>query len=231
MKEINKLFKKYGFELNDLQVSQFQKYYDMLIETNKVLNLTAITEEKEVMIKHFLDSVLPANEIENSLKIVDVGTGAGFPAIPLKILRSDLQVYMVDSLNKRVNFLNQVIDGLKLDKIQAFHSRAEDFAKNNREKFDVAVARAVASLDTLVEYLLPLIKVGGCALIYKSSKLQEEMQNAQKAIEVLGGKVEKVLSFQLEEEMERNVLVVKKIKQTPMKYPRDKNKPRLNPIK
>ena len=185
-----------------------------------------------VLIKHFLDSVLPERLIPQNATIVDVGTGAGFPALPLKIVRPDLKVCLVDSLNKRINFLNAVCDQLKLEGVTAVHSRAEDFAKNNREKFDVAVARAVAQLNTLAEYLLPLVKVGGVAVIYKSSKLEEELKDAKKAIEILGAKVEKIERFVVDEEnLERNVLVLKKVKNSPNKYPRDKNKPKLDPIK
>ncbi len=233
MKEICKnLFKKHNIELNDAQLEAFEKFFEMLVETNKVLNLTAITEPNEVALKHFLDSVLPYELFEKDAKVVDVGTGAGFPAIPLKILRPDLQFELVDSLQKRVNFLENVIKNLNLPKISAIHSRAEDFANKNREKFDYAVARAVAPLNTLVEYLLPLVKFGGCAIIYKSAKLQQEMADAKKAIEILGAKVEKIQNFSLEEnDMERNILILRKVKSTPAKYPRDKNKPKLSPIK
>ncbi len=230
MKNLKKVFEKYGISLSEEQETQFDKYFSMLIETNKVLNLTAITEEQEVLIKHFLDSALPFAYIPQNSKVVDVGSGAGFPALPLKIVRPDLNVCMVDSLNKRINFLSNVISELKLKDATAVHSRAEDFAKENREKFDVAVARAVASLNTLVEYLLPLIKVGGIAVIYKSSKLQEEIEVAKKAIAVLGGKITEVVNFVIEESLERNVLIIKKIGKTPPKYPRDKNKPKLMPI-
>lgn len=232
MKNLEILFKKYGIELSNEQQMQFDKYFSMLVETNKVLNLTAITEEDEVAVKHFLDSVLPYKCFPKNATVVDVGSGAGFPAIPLKIVRSDLEICMVDSLNKRINFLNEVISQLQLSKATAQHFRAEDFAKDNREKFDVAVARAVASLDTLVEYLLPLVKVGGLAIIYKSSKLQEELDAAKRAISVLGAKVERVEKFVIEEgNLERNVLILKKISKTPPKYPRDKNKPKLDPIR
>ena len=171
MKNLKQTFEKYGINLSKTQENQFDKYFSMLIETNKVLNLTAITEENEVLIKHFLDSAIPEKFIPKNSKVIDIGSGAGFPALPLKIVRDDLDITMVDSLNKRVNFLNEVINELNLQKTYAFHSRAEDFAKENREKYDVAVARAVASLDTLVEYLLPFVKVGGIAVIYKSTPL------------------------------------------------------------
>lgn len=229
MKNLKKIFEKYKIILNNEQENQFDKYFHLLVETNKVLNLTAITEENEVLLKHFLDSVLPIEKFEKNSSIIDVGTGAGFPAIPLKIVRNDLEVCMVDSLNKRINFLNDVIMQLNLEKITANHARAEDFAKLNREKFDYAVARAVAPLNTLVEYLLPFIKIGGKAVIYKSTKLEEELSVAKKAIEVLGGRIESVEKFVIDE-MERNILIIKKIKNTPAKYPRDKNKPKSSPI-
>ncbi len=232
MKNLIETFKKYGINLSKDQEEKFDKYFSMLIETNKMLNLTAITEENEVLIKHFLDSAVPEKFIPKNSKIIDIGSGAGFPALPLKIVRDDLEITMVDSLNKRVNFLIDVIKELNLQKTYAFHSRAEDFAKENRESFDVAVARAVASLDTLVEYLLPFLKVGGIAVIYKSTKLEEEIENAKKAISVLGGKVEKIEKFEIfEENLQRNILIIKKISKTPPKYPRGKNQPKINPIK
>lgn len=232
MKNLQKIFEKYGINLSKEQEEQFDKYFSMLVETNRVMNLTAITEESEVLIKHFLDSALPEKFIPQNSTVVDVGSGAGFPAIPLKIVRPDLKIYMVDSLNKRINFLNSVIKELNLQNTYAFHDRAEDFAVKNREKFDVAVARAVASLNTLSEYLLPLVKVGGRAVIYKSTKLEEEIEESRKAISVLGAKIDSIEKFVIEEEnLERNILVLSKISQTPKKYPRNKNQPKLNPIK
>lgn len=231
MKNLKDLFKKYNINLNDFQIEQFEKYFSMLIETNKVMNLTAITEEDDVAVKHFLDSALPEKLFPQNAAVIDIGSGAGFPALPLKIVRPDLKITMVDSLNKRIGFLNDVIEKLNIEGANAVHSRAEDFAKNNREKFDAAVARAVAPLNTLVEYLLPFVKVGGVCIIYKSSKLAEELKNSQKAIEILGSKVEKIEKYYIEEkELEREILILKKIKNTPPKYPRDKNKPKLNPI-
>ena len=235
MKNLKSTFEKYGISLDDNQAEQFDKFFAHLIETNKVLNLTAITEENEVVIKHFLDSVLPCKLFPQDAKLVDVGSGAGFPAIPLKIVRSDLSVTMVDSLNKRINFLNEVINLLDLKGCSAVHSRAEDFALKTREQFDVAVARAVAPLNTLVEYLLPLVKVGGKAIIYKSSKLDEELAASQNAIKILGAKIEKIEHFEIEEsefeKMERKILVLTKTSSTPKKYPRSGNKPKLSPIK
>ena len=231
MKNLKKIFEKYGINVSNLQEKQFDIYFNLLVETNKVMNLTAITEENEVLIKHFLDSAIPEKFIPKGSKVVDVGSGAGFPAIPLKIIRPDLQITMVDSLNKRINFLNETILDLSLTNTFAIHARAEDFAKKNREAFDIAVARAVASLNTLLEYLLPLIKVGGSAVIYKSSKLDEELAVSHKALQVLGGEIESVETFEIEEgSLERKVLIVRKTSHTPPKYPREKNNPKLHPI-
>lgn len=231
MKNLKKIFEKYGINVSNLQEKQFDIYFNLLVETNKVMNLTAITEENEVLTKHFLDSVIPEKSIPQNSKVVDVGSGAGFPAIPLKIIRPDLQITMVDSLNKRINFLNETILALSLTNTFAVHARAEDFAKKNREAFDIAVARAVAPLNTLLEYLLPLIKVGGSAVIYKSSKLDEELAVSHKALQVLGGEIESVETFEIEEgSLERKVLIVRKTSHTPPKYPREKNNPKLHPI-
>lgn len=231
MKNLKSIFEKYGINLEDRQIKQFEMYFEHLIKTNEKMNLTAITEENEVLIKHFLDSCLPVNEFERNKSVIDVGSGAGFPSIPLKIVRPDLEICMIDSLNKRINFLNETIELLKLNKISATHFRAEDFAKENREMFDYAVARAVAPLNTLVEYLLPFVKVGGKAIVYKSQKLEEELVLSKNAIRTLGGEIEEVKTFFIEEgELERNVLIIKKTKPTPTKYPRDKNRPKTNPI-
>lgn len=215
--------------IND-NLQTFQKYFESLVSYNEKVNLTAITEKEQVFDKHFLDSILPIDEIKLNAKIVDVGTGAGFPSLPIKIVRPDVDLTMVDSLNKRINFLNEITQELKI-KTTNIHSRAEDFAKTNREKFDVAVARAVARLNTLLEYLLPLVKVGGIVLAYKGSSFKEEIDEAKNAITVLGGEYEKTLHFELpNNEGERNIIVIKKIKQTPKQYPRDKNMPKLKPI-
>ncbi len=231
MNNLQEIFKKNGIKLDKNQENQFKTYFSLLIETNKRMNLTAITEGKDVVVKHFLDSVLPEKFLPQNSKVVDVGSGAGFPAIPLKIVRPDLQICMVDSLNKRIGFLDEVISALNLKNAGAVHARAEDFCQKHRESFDVAVARAVAETNTLVEYLLPLIKIGGLALIYKSTKLDEELSRAQNAIKILGGKIENVVNFTLEEELERKILILRKVSSTPAKYPREQNKPKTNPIK
>ena len=231
MKNICETFEKYGIKISKHQAEQFDKYYNRLVETNKVMNLTAITDEGDVLLKHFLDSVLPCDMIKQNSTLIDVGAGAGFPSLPLKIVRSDIKLTMIDSLNKRVNFLNDVVNDLSLKGVTAEHARAEEFAKTHREKFDVATARAVAELNTLVEYLLPFVKVGGICLIYKASKLDEEIARAEKAINLLGGKIDCIKKYKIDEiEAERNVLIIKKVSKTPLGYPRDKNRPRLKPI-
>lgn len=232
MKEkLFKIFSDYGFHISDKQAEQFIKYYNYLIDENKKFNLTAIVDEHDVIIKHFLDSVLPINEIKQNATLIDVGTGAGFPGLPIKILRPDIKVVLLDSLQKRINFLEKSIELLELNNIKAIHGRAEDFVKKDRETFDYAVSRAVAQSDTLVEYLLPYVKIGGKALLYKSHKLEEELPKAEIAIKTLGGKVKEVLSFELlQSEFSRKIVIVEKIKNTPIKYPRGKNLPKISPI-
>lgn len=229
--EIKEVFSKYGFSLSSLQINQFERYYEFLISENKKYNLTAITEKKDVIFKHFLDSCLAEKNIIKNAKIIDIGSGAGFPSIPLKILRSDIKFVLVDSLNKRVNFLNELIKILNLQDVEAVHARAEDYIKDNREKFDYAVARAVAPLNTLLEYLVPYVKVGGECLIYKSQKLEDEIETSQNALKVLGCKVEKIESFNIDEiDAARKILIIKKCFVTPIKYPRGKNLPKTKPI-
>lgn len=217
--------------LIDKHRNEFETYFEELVSYNEKVNLTAITEKHDVFTKHFLDSILSIDAISEGAKIVDVGTGAGFPSLPIKIVRPDVDITMVDSLNKRVNFLNYICEKLKI-KSTNVHARAEDFAKNNREVFDVAVARAVAKLNTLLEYLLPLVKVGGIVIAYKASNVGEEFAEAENAMEILGGKVLKSIRFDLPNSYgERHLVIIQKIKPTPKEYPRDKNLPKLKPIK
>lgn len=232
MKEfLKELFEKYNIQINETQLDQFEKYYQYLVQENEKFNLTAITEMKDVAIKHFLDSVLGANEIPQNASVIDVGTGGGFPGVPLKILRPDIKITLLDSLQKRVKFLQEVVNLLDLKNVTCVHSRAEDYAKEKREKFDVALSRAVASMPTLSEYLVPFVKVGGNVIMYKSQKAEEELKEGQKAIKTFGGNVEKIIPFNLEEvESERNIVVIKKTTKTPPKYPRGKNQPKTNPI-
>ncbi len=208
----------------------FETFFEELVSYNDKVNLTAITGKHDVYTKHFLDSVLSIDAIPIGASVVDIGAGAGFPSLPIKIVRPDLDVTMVDSLNKRVTFLDYITNTLNI-KTTNVHSRAEDFAKNHREMYDVAVARAVAKLNTLLEYLLPLVKVGGRIIAYKGSNFKEELAEATKAIEVLGGKYLKTLNFELPNDYgERNIVIIEKIKPTPAKYPRSKNQPKTNPI-
>lgn len=227
--EIKEIFEKHKIVLSEEQERQFLKYYDFLVSENQKYNLTAITSKEEVFYKHFLDSVLPESEITENAKIIDIGSGAGFPAVPLKIVRSDLKFTLVDSLNKRVNFLNELFILLNLGDIKAVHARAEDFIKENRESYDFAVARAVAPLNTLLEYMVPYLKVGGRCLIYKSQKLEEEIVEAKKAMEILSVKIVKVLEYELSD-ASRKILIVEKTEKTNEKYPRGKNLPKLKPL-
>ncbi len=208
----------------------FDLYFRELVAYNQQVNLTAITEREDVFAKHFLDSILPFDQIKQSASVVDVGSGAGFPGLPLKIVRPDIRLTMVDSLNKRVKFLDFITEKLSI-KTTNIHARAEDFCLKNREKFDVAVARAVARLNTLLEYLLPLVKVGGVVIAYKGSDSENELAEAENALSILGGKHEKTLTFQLPDGRgERNLIFIKKVKPTPKSYPRAQNKPKTNPI-
>lgn len=210
--------------------SSFETYFEELVSYNEKVNLTAITGKHDVFTKHFLDSILAVDAIPVNSTVVDIGTGAGFPSLPIKIVRPDVEITMVDSLNKRVNFLNMVCQELKI-KSTNVHARAEEFAKDNREKFDVAVARAVAKMNTLLEYLLPLVKVGGLVIAYKGSNVGEEFAEAENAMYILGGKVVKSIRFDLPNNYgERNIVIIQKIKPTPAEYPRGKNLPKLKPI-
>lgn len=221
-------------ELTEKQQEQFEDYMKLLLEWNEKINLTAITEEDDIILKHFVDSLTISKYIKEETKLVDVGTGAGFPGIPIKIARENVNVTLVDSLNKRILFLNDVIEKLKLQKVQTLHFRAEEFGQNKkyRESFDIATSRAVANLATLVEYLLPLVKVGGICICMKGSEIEEELQNSKKAIETLGGKVKMIEEFNLpDSDIKRNIVIIKKEKETPKKYPRKAGTPAKEPIK
>ena len=220
-------------ELTSQMQQQFEDYMNLLLEWNEKINLTAITEEDDIILKHFVDSLTISEHIENGKTIVDVGTGAGFPGIPLKIAREDIKLTLVDSLNKRIKFLDDVIAKLKLKEVETLHFRAEEFGQNKkyRESFDIATSRAVANLSTLVEYLLPLVKVGGICICMKGSEIKEELQNSKNAIEILGGKIEKEIEFVLpESDIKRNIIIIKKIKTTPGKYPRKAGTPSKEPL-
>ncbi len=226
---MKKYFEKYSINLSDEKLNLFEKYYNILIEYNKKFNLTAITEREEVIVKHFVDSLLGVDNVVGK-KLIDIGSGGGFPAIPLKIFYSDVMLTMVDSTGKKCEFLNAVCRELDLSNAKSICARAEDLAKENgyRERYDVCTARAVARLNTLCEYTLPFVKVGGYFVAYKGDAT-EELTEAQNAIKVLGGKLEKVVSFELEG-AKRQIIVIKKIKNTPETYPRGNGKERKKPL-
>lgn len=229
---MRELFLRAGIDLTEEQVARFSRYADLLIEYNEKFNLTAITERSDVYEKHFLDSVLAEKYIPAGASVIDVGSGAGFPAIPLKIVRPDLRVVMLDSLNKRVGFLQTVIGELGLTGIEAIHARAEDFAKTaKRESFDVAVARAVAPYDVLAEYCLPFVKVGGIFLAYKGQNAEAEREEGKRAVRILGGETPVLHNYALPNGDKRAIIETKKASLTPTKYPRGQNKPRLSPLR
>lgn len=231
--ELKELAKEINIDLTEKQVNQFRTYKDEIIKWNEQVNLTAITEEREFLIKHFIDSLTIQKYVQPNSKIIDVGTGAGFPGIPLKIVDSSLSVTLLDALNKRLKILNEIIKELALESIVTVHGRAEEVArnKNERETYDYAVSRAVAPLNVLVEYLLPFIKVGGKCICMKGSNGKEELKQAEKAIQVLGGSVEKVEEIILPKtDMKRMIVVIEKKKETPKQYPRKAGTPSKNPI-
>lgn len=221
------------YNLNDRQIEQFEDYKKLLISWNEKINLTAITDEDQIVLKHFIDSLTISKFIDDNSRIIDVGTGAGFPGIPLKIYNDTLKVTLVDALNKRIAFLDEAIQNLKLNEICAIHSRAEDLARVNgqRECYDYAVSRAVANLSTLVEYLLPFVKVGGECICMKGPNIEDEIDNSKNAIEILGGKIEKVERLVLpDSDMIRNIIIIKKIRRTDFKYPRKAGIPVKKPL-
>ena len=231
----DQILEQLGIVLTETQKQQFDKFYELLVEWNKVMNLTGITEYEEVNEKHFVDSlsIVKAIDLNKVSSVIAVGTGAGFPGIPLKIVFPHLKVVLLDSLNKRINFLNTVIDKLELQDISTIHGRAEDFAKKleYREQFDLCVSRAVANLATLSEYCIPYVKKDGMFVPYKSGEIDEELDQSKKAIHILGGKTQNVVKFQLPgTEIGRSFVVIKKLQNTVKKYPRKAGLPSKEPI-
>ncbi|MFL0250105.1 16S rRNA (guanine(527)-N(7))-methyltransferase RsmG [Clostridium neuense] len=225
-----------GLQINEEKYSKFVKYKDLMKEWNEKVNLTAITDDREIIIKHFVDSIkaFEFKELNNSVKIIDVGTGAGLPGIPIKIINDSAEVLLLDSLQKRINFLNEVITQLNLNGIKTIHGRAEDLGAdlNYREKFDIAISRAVANMAVLTEFCLPFVKKNGYFIALKGPAVQEELSEAKKAISLLGGKIEDVIQVNFKDsDLKHNLVIVKKIKPTPKQYPRKAGTVSKKPIK
>ena len=234
VKEIILKLKEINININEKIADKFYKYTNMLLEWNEKINLTAITEISDIILKHYIDSLTINKYIKEQKTIIDIGTGAGFPGIPLKIVNPNNKFILVDSLNKRINFLKEVEKELNLQDIEMIHSRVEDLAKikEYREKIDLAVSRAVANLSTLLEYMLPFVKENGLCICMKGPNITQEVEDSKKAIEILGGKIEKIEKINLPgSEIERNIILIRKINKTPNKYPRKAGMPAKQPIK
>lgn len=231
---LSKCVDSIGITMTNEQLSYFSTYTDLLLEWNNKMNLTAITDQFEIAVKHFVDSLFGLKFIKKNSRIIDVGTGAGFPGIPIKIASPTVSLTLLDSLNKRLNFLNTVISELNLTDTKTIHSRAEDGATKTshlREKFDISVSRAVSQLNILSEYCLPYIKVGGTFLAYKGSNTTEEINNAKNAINLLGGEITDVYNYTIPEtDISHSIVVINKIKPTPMEYPRLQSKISKKPL-
>lgn len=233
IKEFENKLKYLKLSLEQNQIEMFLDYMNEIIKWNEKINLTAIIEPKEIIQKHFIDSLTVLPNIKKGSKIIDVGTGAGLPGIPLKIAQPDFKITLLDSLNKRLNFLNEIIKKLNLDNIETIHSRAEELGINKqyRETYDVSISRAVAPMNILAEYLIPFIKIGGICICMKGNNANGEIQDSKKAIEVLGGKIEKIIELKLPEtDINRNIIIIKKVKNTPNTYPRKPGLPSKQPI-
>lgn len=227
------LAKKINIEIVPHLAKKFYKYMILLLEWNEKINLTAITDVDEIIIKHFVDSLTITKYIKENEKIIDVGTGAGFPGIPIAIMMPNTKITLLDSLNKRILFLNEVKKELNLNNIQTVHSRAEDFGRDvkSREKYDIAVSRAVANLSTLSEYLMPFVKINGKMICMKGSNIEDEISDAKFAIKELGGKITKIDEFNLPNtDIKRNIIIVEKEKNTPKTYPRKAGLPSKEPL-
>lgn len=232
-KELIEKAKKVNIEIDDKKEEQFYNYMKLLLEWNEKINLTAITEQNDIILKHFIDSITINKYIEQSNSIIDIGTGAGFPGIPLKIMNQNKKITLVDSLNKRINFLNEVCKEISLENIQCIHARAEELASDleYRENYETVVSRAVARLNVLIEYMLPFVKKGGLCICMKGQNIDRELEEAKNAIKVLGGKIKSVESFFLpDSDIERNVIIIEKVVETPKKYPRKAGLPSKQPI-
>lgn len=237
LQEFHKEFKqeceKNKIEFDENKSKQLYEYMNLILEWNEKINVTSIKDEKMFIVKHFVDSLTISEFAKNVNRILDIGTGGGFPGIPLKIYHPETKFTLIDSVNKKITVLNDVIEKLNLQKIEALHIRAEELAQMEeyRENFDIVTTRAVSNLATISEYMLPFVKIGGKAICMKGPNVQLELEDAKKAIKVLGGEIEKVEKVQINNEFERNIVMIKKIKNTDKKYPRGQGKPAKEPIK
>ncbi len=232
-KELKNKANKININLTEKQIENFYNYMELLLEWNEKINLTAITDKKEIIQKHFIDSITINKYITKNDKILDIGTGAGFPGIPLKIINQDSKIILLDSLNKRINFLNEVIEKLEIKNVYAIHGRAEDFVKQTgeRESFDIVTSRAVAGLNVLLEYMLPFTKIGGICICMKGINAEDEIEKSKKAIEILGGKIEKIEEVYLpDSDILRKNIIIRKIRKTPENFPRKAGVPSKEPI-
>lgn len=236
LQEFQKIFKqecnKNKIEFNEKKSEKLYNYMNLILEWNEKINVTAIKDEEEFIVKHFIDSLTLAEFVKGENRILDIGTGAGFPGIPLKIYNSEGKFTLIDSVNKKITVLNDVIEKLELKEIDALHVRAEELAKDvdYREQFDVVTTRAVSRLVTIAEYMLPFVKIGGKAICMKGPNIEEELEESKKAIRILGGEIEKIEKLNISNEFERNIIVIKKVKNTDKKYPRGQGKPAKEPI-
>ena len=228
-KELN----KNNLKIKKTSYNKFYSYMNDVLEWNKKINVTAVRDEENFIIKHYIDSLMISKYVDGKLKAIDIGTGAGFPGIPIKLYNEDMDITLIDSINKKLNVIRESIKDLNLNNIDIIHSRAEDLAIKDgyRESFDVATTRAVSNLSTILEYMMPFIKVGGIAVCMKGPNYQDELENARNAIKTLGGKLEVIENFNINTEYERNIIIIRKIEKTPKKYPRNGNKPLKEPIK
>lgn len=224
---------KNNIQISNEEIEKLYIYMKEILEWNEKVNVTAIKDEKEFIVKHFIDSLTIEKYITNGEKVLDIGTGAGFPGIPIKITKNKSHVDLVDSVNKKLNVIRDIIPKIKLEDIECIHTRAEDLAKNvkYRESYDVVTSRAVANLTTLVEYMLPFVKVGGKIICMKGPNVEEELAESKKAISILGGKIEQIENINIDSDYERNIIIIKKEKPTPKQYPRGQGKPLKEPIK
>ena len=234
--EFKKIFleesKNNNIDIDEKQIEIFYQYMNGILDWNEKINLTAIKDENEFIVKHFIDSLTVSKYIEEKIHVIDIGTGAGFPGIPLKIANPTINITLIDSINKKLNVIREINQTINLNNINIIHTRAEDLANKEeyREKFDIATTRAVSNLTTILEYMLPFVKIGGKAICMKGPGYKEELEQAKKAIEILGGRVKQVESLMVSGELERNIVIIEKIKNTPKKYPRGQGKPLKEPI-